>query len=87
MYQGLSSFTNPQDNVLLGTQQWLSKEVPSTGQAKHVGPTDSESPELSMPPGILLEMQILMLTLNLGKPKDGIPLIWILLVGIDDAKV
>lgn len=58
----------------------------STGQAKHVGPNDSESPELSMSPGILLEIQILMLTLNLGKPKDGIPLIWVLLVGIDDAK-
>lgn len=31
----------------------------------------SQTPELSVPPGILLEMQTLMLTLNLGKPKDG----------------
>lgn len=60
----------------------------STGQANHVGPTDSESPELSILPGILLEMQILMLTLNLGKPKDGSHLsIWVLLVGTDDVKV
>lgn len=48
---------------------------------------DSKTPELSMSAGLLLEMQILMLTLNLGKPKDRIPLIWVLVVGADDAKV
>lgn len=40
-----------------------------------------------MPPEILLEMQILMLTLNLGMPRDEILLNCVLLVGSDDAKV